>query len=439
MIFEQNFSSNKNVAWTIFHVILGWLSTISPFALIFWFYFVLFDGLFKLFKRKEILLLLVVFSYLISFEVLDRMAETSPYIPYELGKYMLLVMSLMGVWRFGIRSIKGVFMVLLIIPAAFYDVSQVRISKDIISYLLAPLTVGLGLSFADKVKITEHQLNFILKLIYWSCLSSLIFTILKTPDFSEIEFDLGANFDTTGGHASNQVSTILGLGLFLSFYSVYNRKLFSGNYILDISILIAFSFQGLLTFSRGGMLVGVFCAIILVLTSKIKFTKIMIGVLIVFVLFGSFNYANSLTSGNLLLRYQGETQGTLVGNKEKDLNNIVTGRLNILEEDLDLWLKYPIFGAGVGASTYLRDDVKVASHVELSRLLADHGIFGLIYSILFFGMFFQYRSKVYSGNSILYILIIFALLTTFHAAMRTFVTPLFVILGSLRFYNPKIA
>jgi hypothetical protein len=187
------------------------------------------------------------------------------------------------------------------------------------------------------------------------------------------------------------------------------------------------------------MVVGVFCVIILLLTSKIKFTKIMIGIIIVFVLFGSFNYANSLTNGNLLLRYQGETQGTLVGSKEKDLDNIVTGRLKILEEDLDLWFKYPIFGVGVGASTYLRDDVKLASHVELSRLLADHGIFGLIYSILFFGMVFQYRSKVYSGNSILYILILFALLTTFHAAMRTFVTPLFVILGSLRFYNPKLA
>jgi len=71
--------------------------------------------------------------------------------------------------------------------------------------------------------------------------------------------------------------------------------------------------------------------------------------------------------------------------------------------------------------------------------LADHGIFGLIYSILFFGMVFQYKSRVYSGNSILYILILIALLTTFHAAMRTFVTPLFVILGSLRLYNPKLA
>jgi hypothetical protein len=352
---------------------------------------------------------------------------------------MLLLMSLMGVLRFGTRSLKGVFMVLLIIPAAFYDVSQVRVSKDIISYLLAPLTVGLGLSFADKVKITEHQLNLILKLIYWSCLSSLVFTILKTPDFSEIEFSLGANFDTTGGHASNQVSTILGLGLFLSFYSVYNRKLFSGNYIFDISILIGFSIQGLLTFSRGGMIVGVFSAIILLLTSKIKFTKIITGIVIVCMLFISFNYVNSLTGGNLLLRYQGETQGTLAGSKENDLNNLVTGRLNILEDDFDLWLKYPIFGVGIGASTYLRDDVKVASHVELSRLLADHGIFGLIYSILFFGMVFQYKSRVYSGNSILYILILIALLTTFHAAMRTFVTPLFVILGSLRLYNPKLA
>ncbi|WP_332910234.1 hypothetical protein [Algoriphagus boritolerans] len=45
-------------------------------------------------------------------------------------------------------------------------------------------------------------------------LSVLVYTIIKTPDLDSVEFSLGANFATAGGFGSNQVSTILGLGVF---------------------------------------------------------------------------------------------------------------------------------------------------------------------------------------------------------------------------------
>ncbi len=438
MIIESLVSNKRNLIWTIFHVLLGIVSTVTPFIFIAWFYIILLTNIFKsikLLNQKKSFFFFSFFSYLISFEVLDRMAGTSPFIPYELGKYMLLIMGLLGIFFFGIRSNRGLILAILILPALFYDESQHRISKDIISYLLAPLSVGLGLAFADKIKIFLNQFDQILKLIFWTSLTTLIFTIIKTPNLDEIEFSLGANFDTTGGHASNQVSTILGLGLFLSFYSVYNRKTFSGNMVLDIVILIGFTIQGLLSFSRGGMIVGCFCCFILILTSNIDYKKLLLSFSVIIVLYFSFNFANTVTNGNLLLRYQGETQGTLAGSKEKDLNNFVTGRLDIFEKDINIWLKYPIWGAGIGASSYMRDEAKIASHVELSRLLADHGILGLCYSILFFGMIFQFKSGLYLGKNILYCVILFAILTTFHAAMRTYVTPLFIILGSLEFHK----
>jgi hypothetical protein len=439
MIIESLVSNKRNLLWTIVHALLAIISTVTPFVFIGWFYLILFGNFNKasqLLKQKKSIYFITLFSYLISFEVLDRMARTSPFIPYELGKYMLVFMGILGITFFWIRSQKGMVMIFLITPALFYDLSHQRIMPDIINYYLGPLAVGLGIAFSDKIKITQYQLDQILKLIYWACFTTLVFTFIKTPDLDEIEFTLGAQFDTTGGHSSNQVSSVLGLGMFLAFYSLFHRKLFSGNYILDIIIFIGFILQGLLSFSRGGMIVGLFGILLMVFTGKrniFKNGKVLIFTILgTLLLTGAFIIINDVTNGNLSLRYQGETQGTLLGTKEKTADHIVSGRLGIFEKDLELFYKHPLNGVGLGTSKYLRDENEiVAAHVELSRLLADHGILGLIYSVIFFGLAYTvFKYNKLKRNNILFILVFIALATTFHAAMRTFISPLFLIIGS---------
>jgi hypothetical protein len=385
----------------------------------------------------------MLFSYLISFELLDRMAKTSPFIPQELGKYSLILMSLLGLLAVGVRYSKGILMALLVTPAVFYDFSGVRPNYDIINTYLAPLAVGLGIGFAYRLSITLPQFNQILKFIWWTSLASLVFTFIKTPDFENISFSLKANSDTTAGHSSNQVSTVLGLGMFLSFYNVFKRLNFSGNRILDIAILFGFTFQGLLSFSRGGMVVGVVGIFMLLLVAESNISKanrnrsLTIGLFALISVYGAFEIANNITGGNLLLRYQGETAGTMRGTKDVTVDHFVTGRLGILERDINLWKQYPFTGVGAGASRFLRDNetIGVAAHVELSRLLADHGLPGLVYAFFFF---IQLPYKIFQVNEksahrvILLTLLAIAILSTFHAAMRTYVTPLFMILGVLK-------
>jgi hypothetical protein len=277
-------------------------------------------------------------------------------------------------------------------------------------------------------------------------LASLSYTYIKTPDFDDIAFSLKANFDTTAGHSSNQVSTVLGLGVFLSFYSIFKNLKYSGNRIFDFIILGGFMIQGLLSFSRGGMVVGVLASILLVIiSSKNKFQKSNISmsftVVILLFLYGAFELANSITGGNLLLRYKGETQGTLVGSKEKTLDNLVTGRLSIFEGDIELWRNHFLLGVGVGDSKNTRNVMRgEPPHVELSRLLSEHGFLGLIFSIIWLTLpitiWLEYRNL--DSRVILTILLVIAILSTFHAAMRTFVTPLFMILGSLKIIDSKI-
>lgn len=439
-------SNRRNLFWTIAHISLGFVSTLTPFVLIIWFYLILILNFFKansLLQEKKPAFFFMLLSYLISFELLDRMAKTSPYMPYEIGKYFLVIAGILGLFSLGVRYSTGIWMALLVTPAVFYDFSGIRPNYDIINTYLAPLAVGLGIAFSYRLTISYTQFNQILKLIWWATIASLVFTYIKTPDFENISFSLKANSDTTAGHSSNQVSTVLGLGMFLSFYTVFKRLNFSGNRILDMLILFGFTFQGLLSFSRGGMIVGVVGIMLLLFVSesnrheKNKSKSITIGIFVFIALYGAFEIANNISGGNLLLRYQGETAGTLRGTKEVTVDHFVTGRLGIFEKDIDLWIKHPLTGVGAGSSRFLRDEERmgVAAHVELSRLLADHGLPGLIYAIFFFVRLPLHIFKTNDKSAhriILLALMTIAILSTFHAAMRTYVTPLFIILGVVK-------
>jgi hypothetical protein len=439
-------SDRHNLFWTLSHIALGFVCTLTPFALIIWFYLILFTNFFKansLLQMKKPAFFFMLFSYLISFELLDRMAKTSPFIPQEIGKYFLILISLLGLLSLGVRYSNGILMALFVTPAVFYDFSGLRPNYDIINTYLAPLAVGLGIAFAYRMSVTLQQFNQILKFIWWTSLASLIFTYIKTPDFENITFTLKAHSETTAGHSSNQVSTVLGLGMFLSFYSVFKRLNFSGNRILDIAILFGFTFQGLLSFSRGGMVVGVVGILMLFFISetsingKKRSTSLMIGIIAIIALYAAFEIANDISGGNLLLRYKGETAGTLRGTKEVTIDHFVTGRLGIFEQDINLWKDFPLTGVGAGASRFLRDTerIGVPAHVELSRLLADHGILGIMYAFFFFIKIplknFQLNEKS-THRVLLLALLVIAILSTFHAAMRTYVTPLFMILGVLK-------
>ena len=70
------------------------------------------------------------------------------------------------------------------------------------------------------------------------------------------------------------------------------------------------------------------------------------------ILFSSFSVIQSLTQGNLGLRYIGETNSTIIGKKVKSINTMTTGRYGIFIEDIVLWDKYIIFGTGSGFITF---------------------------------------------------------------------------------------
>ena len=190
----------------------------------------------------------------------------------------------------------------------------------------------------------------------------------------------------------------------------------------------------MLTFSRGGMITGFFMITILVLiiyinsrnTSKIKLNYL-IGFITVMMM-GVWLYTSYQTDGYIDKRYANQDA---TGRVKADQ---FTGRAEIAEEEIEMFKEHPFFGVGVAKGTEIRTqrrgmNVNYASHNEITRMLAEHGMLGIIALLLLFitPLFLYYDNK---QNIFLLCFVTFWLLTINHAAMRT-AAPSFVYALSL--------
>jgi O-antigen ligase len=104
-----------------------------------------------------------------------------------------------------------------------------------------------------------------------------------------------------------------------------------------------------------------------------------------------------------------------------------TGREDVAQNEIDTFLKNPIFGVGVGKGVEVREDETgtfVLSHDEITRMLAEHGSLGIVaLLILFFTPLVLYLENKF--NMFLLCFVAFWFLTINHAAMRT-AAPAFV-------------
>jgi len=427
------------IRWILFHLLLGASCTLSPMPIIIWFYLVIGSSLWLLVKSDtRFLWLTSLIVYAASFEMLARMSKTSPYVPYETGKYLIFVLLVFGILAGYRRGWAGWIMLLLLIPGIFIDLSGLVPFKSKIFNVMGAVNVALAVIYFKGQVITKENLIILLRLLIYPLIAVLAFVIIKTPDLDQVKFRLGANFETAGGFGTNQVSTALGLGAFLLFLFWKNRWEFTGFRWLDGLVFVLFVFRGLLTFSRGGMLGGLIGIFIILLFNKqfapneqVKKTSTNAAIILTAILFVilTFRYADQKTGGKLSLRYMGETSGTLSGSKKFTLNTFTTNRLGIFEDDFQLWMKYPVSGVGVGASVYLREKTKsTLSHIEASRLLSEHGFFGLLYIYIFCWLGYNFiRIKQFPDYKVILIaLFTIAIFTTFHAAMRTFISPLLI-------------
>lgn len=390
-------------------------------------------------------------------EVLARMSE-APMIPDEVGKYFVLMsIILLSLNKLSAKYAKpahrvGVFILVAIVPSLVVSIFAFDYEQWVFNILgMLELAVLAILVATDRWGIERFC-----KTIQFAAAPIIFFAVYlstNTPKFSDIDFELGANFETSGGFGSNQVSTILGLGMVFLVILLTLKRPFVRPRWINFILIAYLLFRGLLTFSRGGVVVGVLAIGIIILPimlanakSFLRYSIMLVALAVMGLLV--FLQVNEITGNQLLLRYQGETRGTYMGTQEKTLKKVTSGRSTIVIADYHVFLDNMLFGVGPGMakqfrSDYLKSDGHLgtaAAHTEYSRLLSEHGLGGLLTCIILsvFPFIWVRKQRLKAWKGVSSALFVVAIFTSMHAAMRTNTTTVCFVVAAAPIYYYKL-
>ena len=372
-------------------------------------------------RNNEVLL---VAAYLVGAEVFLRMTEGNPI--HELSKYLVVFFLFLGIYYKGFskKSYVYILFLLLLIPGIIIGANalsfDVNVRKAIAFNISGPICLAIAALYCYQRLITKKQMHTLLVFIGLPILSMTIYLMLYTPSNKEIFINTQSNFATSGGFGPNQVATILGLGTFIFFSRFLLESKTKFLFILNVILFLFIAYRGLITFSRGGVITGFIMIIILIVflyTNSKNSGKGKISFLIIFSILltlATWSYTSSTTEGLINKRYANQDA------KGREKESVLTGREGIIENEIDNFLKNPIFGIGVAKGYELRKiqtGFVSTSHNELTRMLAEHGSLGILgLFILFFTPVILYLDN--KQNVYLFCFLAFWLLTINHAAMR---------------------
>lgn len=386
---------------------------------------------------------LIISAYVVSMEVLLRM--TSGMIINEFGKYSILIYLFLGIIYSGFSKnafLYWIFLLLLIPGVIFSTVSldfNTDIRKAIAFNISGPVCLGISSIYCYQRKISFDRLKDIITSFSLPLVTMVVYLFLYTPSVKDVITGTQSSFETSGGFGPNQVSTLLGLGIFVFFVKLVFDSKSRLMQVMNIGFVLTFAFRGIVTFSRGGVITAIVMIFVLLTvmffqaSSKIK-PKI--GLIIMLSLLGGLGvwaYSSVQTHGLINKRYANEDA---LGRKKKSQ---LSGREVLIESEINMFLDNPILGIGVGKNKELRKQqtgIDLVTHNEITRMLAEHGTLGIIdLLILFFTpmlLFINNRQNILALS-----FLTFWLLTINHAAMRT-AAPAFVYALSLLYVRIKI-
>ena len=189
---------------------------------------------------------------------------------------------------------------------------------------------------------------------------------------------------------------------------------------LNLFLFIFITYRSVLTFSRGGVFSAIIAAafflflIYLYSNKKLKFRVVSLLAFFVVILVSIWTYTTIKTNGFINKRYAGENAA---GVKKEDISS---GRGTLIEYELAAFRESPILGIGIGKVKeyrYKNSGINAASHNEMTRLLAEHGLFGIFALLLIVSTPFLLRFNMRS-NIFFYSFFLIWFLTINHSATR---------------------
>ncbi|WP_418509516.1 O-antigen ligase family protein [Corallibacter sp.] len=382
-------------------------------------------------------------AYFVGAEVLLR--TTRGAISYEAAKYLVILFVIVGMFYKGIsgRGYPYFMYLIFLVPSIF--VASTTLSFDAnfrtnIAFVLSgPVCLGLAALFCYGKRISFSQLSNILYFMVLPIIAHTVYIYFYTPNLKDVLSSVASNRAAAGGWGANQVSAILGLGMFIMAIRLFTKSPTLNLKILNAAILGLISFRAITTLSRGGVLTAVLAILVFLFyyyrhaSSKKRNEVLTVFLLFCLSLAMTWMVSISQTSGLVSLRYANKDH---LGREKADLS---TGRLELFEHELEGFVSSPFLGIGSSRAKDQRIQLEgqgVTSHSEFSRTLAEHGLFGVFILLILIFKPFDARFKN-RRNYYFYAFLAFWFLTINHMSMRLAMPAFMYALALLHITNEK--
>lgn len=386
------------------------------------------------FGAKRIEHVLWVTSYVAGCDVLWRMTRTTA--PWEYSKYFLIGTMTVALFRH-VRKVRlpgqPVVFAALLIPSVSVSLLTLPLGEaraQLAGNLAGPIALAVTVLLFRQIVCGRDELRTILLVALGPPISVWAVAAWSTLTADDIAFGLGSNFQTAGGFGPNQVSTALGFGLMLCVLLFISTRAHRQRVLFAV-VALALLWQAFVTFSRGGVYgagIATACMAVAAMTTNKQRLK-GVAALVAMLLLGGVAYSsvNSFSGGSLSVRY-GDTDAS---NREE-----------FAARDLELFMESPLFGTGPGVSRLLRADNKEVAnaHTEVTRLAAEHGVFGILAIGFLVAMAVTgYRESRSGLNKLLAAAMLsYSVATMFHSSTRLALVAFAFGLGNLRVKDESV-
>ena len=421
----MNSETSQYLKFVVIHLLIGLaIFLVPPISKVYAITIILVGFRYVILRKNANNEALYVAAYIVGAEVFLRMTQGNFF--EQFAKYGVIGVLIIGMmyrgfsknailyWIFGLLLMPGVIL-------SFFTLNfETDIRKAITFNIIGPITLMVSAIYCYQRKISFENIKRIVDMLAYPLMATLVYMYLYTPSVKDVVTNTESNFETSGGFGPNQVSTILGLGIFVFFVKIVLSSKTTLIRNINILFFVIITFRGIVTFSRGGVITGFIMIIIVVVLlllytrSYVKSKIVMLVVFGVIALAGIWAYSSIQTGGLIDKRYANQDA------RGREKASKLTGRERLIESEFNMFLDNPVFGIGVGKNKEYRLEttgVDAASHNEITRMLAEHGMFGLfgLIILLVTPMVLYLNNK---QNIFVFSFVVFWILTINHAAMR---------------------
>lgn len=319
--------------------------------------------------RPEPLLMVTIYAGLC--DVLWRASSARG--PWEASKWLMIVGFAALIVRFVRRPRHRILctcLILLLVPGTIMAAADrgFEFARKYTSASVGGLVaLALAVMVCSSLRLSQRETRGLYVIAISPTVSMAAQATLSTVRAGTLNFTDEVNFDTSGGFGPNQVSSVLCVGGLLCILVLLQRPQSWMSRLVVLATAVWIVGQAVLTFSRGGLFGLVLAAaavgLVALVSSGQRFTVIITAVVLVVVAVQVLSWVGAFTGG---------------ASEERLSSTDSTNRVEIAESELRIFARNPIFGTGVGTAKDERDiPIMTAPHTEYTRLLAEHGVFGL--------------------------------------------------------------